>query len=404
MGKSVGLLGPISGKVGNTVGYTLKEAKQSQGWRVYQPVVKNPQTDLQLDQRVKLNVVNMHYRQIKEIILRGQENTAYGYPARKAWLSRALGAAFIGPWLPKGADICPPLLNIAMTYGSLPQCPALFDDDEDYWTFPTLGLTSSQPVSSIADISQVFIAAGYREGDQVTFVYAWNTQNDSVDYSWVSFYIDSSNTALCYDALGITFDNDESILRTDSIENMTQLINSAMFVTVSRDGDGSHLRSTSYWTLTPAMESMWYGSTYTQAAARRSYKKDSSRTSNWMLDPTEGLEVEQATLAMRNSTPAGQIYIDGWRAAGQYAQVHDRTNNVWRYVYNEDIKGTPYHKWLGVDRAAAGTWQAETPSGAVATDAVRFIYTDTATDADVAFANWLVDECNYDIRYLLGIV
>lgn len=285
MGKSVGLLGPISGKVGNMVGYEIKDSKQSQGWREYKPNVRNPQTDTQLDQRAKLLAINNQYRAIKELILRGQENKAYGYPSRKAWLSRALGSQFDGPWLPKGSDFMPPVRDIAMTYGSIPSVTCEFSTSDLCWKFPNLGLDTAGSYETIGGLSAIFIAAGYQEGDQVTFVFAYGLQNDSIGYTWKSFIINPTNTESCADALGITFQEIQSVLATDEIDEVPQLTNSACFVTISRDGDGAHLRSTARWALSPAMESMWYGSQMSQARARASYRRTQSASTNWELDP-----------------------------------------------------------------------------------------------------------------------
>lgn len=55
MGKFVGFVGTISGKVGTTV-FCKGEKGVSYG-RAYQPQVNNPKTALQLDQRAKMNLV-----------------------------------------------------------------------------------------------------------------------------------------------------------------------------------------------------------------------------------------------------------------------------------------------------------------------------------------------------------
>ena len=80
MAKGIGLIGNFRGKVGNMVGYNLKDSnnKQTQGVRVYQPVVKNPKTYAQAEQRAKLSPINATYRALKPIIDRGQESKAYG--------------------------------------------------------------------------------------------------------------------------------------------------------------------------------------------------------------------------------------------------------------------------------------------------------------------------------------
>lgn len=55
MGKFVGIIGTISGKVGNIV-FSKGENGKTYG-RTYQPVVANPKTTAQVDQRTKMNLV-----------------------------------------------------------------------------------------------------------------------------------------------------------------------------------------------------------------------------------------------------------------------------------------------------------------------------------------------------------
>lgn len=55
MGKFVGVIGTVSGKVGNIV-FSKGENGKTYG-RTYQPVVANPKTTAQVDQRTKMNLV-----------------------------------------------------------------------------------------------------------------------------------------------------------------------------------------------------------------------------------------------------------------------------------------------------------------------------------------------------------
>ena len=75
MAKGTGLIGNFKGKVGNTVGYKLAASNngQTQGIRVYQPIVKNPKSAGQAEQRAKLLAVNTTYRSLKMVSDRGNE-------------------------------------------------------------------------------------------------------------------------------------------------------------------------------------------------------------------------------------------------------------------------------------------------------------------------------------------
>lgn len=284
MGKSVGFLGPISGRVGNTVGYVLKDAsKQTQGWRVYQPNVGNPQTDAQMQQRIRLTAINNQYRALKEIITRGFEGYAYGNVSRRKYLSMAMGQRFEGPWLAKDDKRPVPVLQIPITVGSLPQITAVYDGDNDW--FET-SIPWSAFVGTLGGLSQAFIDGGYQNGDQVTFMFATYASEGAVLVRWESIYLDSESTdalpEVLDDLLGASSSGFMSISTVDGIKP------DAVAIAVSRDGDGSHLRSTSYWTIDETMEGAFYAdASYRQNSP--SYIRQRSRSSNWELDSeTEG--------------------------------------------------------------------------------------------------------------------
>lgn len=69
MAKGIGLFGNWRGKVGNTIGYALKGSnnKQTQGIRIYQPVVSNPNTVGQVEQRVDIKSAMRMYSAVKSI-------------------------------------------------------------------------------------------------------------------------------------------------------------------------------------------------------------------------------------------------------------------------------------------------------------------------------------------------
>lgn len=279
MGKSVGFLGPISGRVGNTVGYVLKDAsKQTQGWRVYQPNVGNPQTDSQMQQRIRLTAINNQYRALKEIITRGFEGYAYGNVSRRKYLSMAMGQRFEGPWLAKDDKRPVPVLQIPITVGSLPQVTAVYDS-EDEW-FET-SIPCSDLVATLGGISQPFIDAGYQNGDQVTFMFATYASEGAVLVRWVSIYLNSDSTDALPEILNETVGtsaNDMLCFSTTS-----GIRPNALAIAVSRDGDGSHLRSTSYWAIDLVMEGAFYNDTsYRQNSP--SYIRQRSRSTNWELD------------------------------------------------------------------------------------------------------------------------
>lgn len=283
MGKSVGFLGPISGRVGNTVGYVLKDAsKQTQGWRVYQPNVGNPQTDAQMQQRIRLTAVNNQYRALKEIITRGFEGLAYGNVSRRKYLSMAMGQRFEGPWLAKDDKRPVPVLNVPLTVGSLPQITSTYGVSGNQFTTSLVGSVDTQP-SDIANLSQTLIDNGYQAGDQVTCIFAKLASEGAVLVRWWSFYIDPNSQESIpadFDVFAVSSLSEGSFISVSAIDGWQP---NAFAMAISRDGDGSHLRSTSYWTIDETMEGAFYAdASYRQNSP--SYIRHRSASTNWELD------------------------------------------------------------------------------------------------------------------------
>ena len=237
MAKALGLIGNFKGKLGNTVGYCLKDSnnKQTQGVRVYQPVVRNPKTAAQAEQRCKLAPINATYRALKMVIDRGQEGKAYGNKSRLAWLKDAL-KAFNGGWFEKGATITAPAL-VPLTKGSLGAITD-FSSSEEYFLIQIEGVTT-EGTNTLGKLSEALIGhyPFLKEGDQVTFL----MMQGGGDLSSVllnSIVLDTTSTAAIPSyikaqagALTIYYDEAEGV---------------AGAIIASREGDnGAHLRSVS---------------------------------------------------------------------------------------------------------------------------------------------------------------
>lgn len=235
MAKGVGLIGNFKGKVGNTVGYSLKDSnnKQTQGIRVYQPVVRNPKTYAQAEQRAKLAPINATYRALKMIIDRGQEGLAYGNKSRLAWLSDAI-KKFDGAYFIKGAAITDPAM-VPLTKGSLNN-PVSLRDNWDDLGFPCAGVTS-EGTTTIGALATAILAAypSLKNGDQLTFICVGHT-NDALNSFVVSIVLDTTSTAVLPSAMRISEDS-VSVYAGD-------ITHFAGAIILSREGEnGAHLRS-----------------------------------------------------------------------------------------------------------------------------------------------------------------
>lgn len=237
MAKGVGLIGNFKGKVGNTVGYSLKDSnnKQTQGIRVYQPVVRNPKTYAQAEQRMKLAPINATYRALKMIIDRGQEGLAYGNKSRLAWLSSAI-KAFAGGFFEKGAAITAPAL-VPLTKGSLIN-PFNLPGGNPAVSIAIDGITTAG-TTTIGALSTAILAAypSLKDGDQITFIVV-GTLTSGMSTFVQSIVIETTSTSVIPSWIQVT---DGRI-----IINPTGMTKVAASVVVSREGDnGAHLRTSS---------------------------------------------------------------------------------------------------------------------------------------------------------------
>ena len=271
MAKGTGLIGNFKGKVGNTVGYKLSASNngQTQGIRVYQPVVKNPKTAAQAEQRAKLLAVNATYRALKMVIDRGNEGLSYGNKSRLAWLKGALKAEGM-PWIVKGGKVIAPVLA-TLTKGSLPSIS--YTPDEDYLKINCDGVTTDSTVGTVGAISTLLKAAYsfLQDGDQITIL-ACGEMNGALQSEVFSFVIDiTSATAFTKLTAGNGFLQYEPVYAAPGYA-----------VIVSREGaNGEHLRSTAALSMSSVYTSDAPFDADSKAAAIESYQSSAASNSDW---------------------------------------------------------------------------------------------------------------------------
>ena len=272
MAKGTGLIGNFKGKVGNTVGYKLSASNngQTQGIRVYQPIVKNPKTAAQAEQRAKLSPINATYRALKMVIDRGNEGLPYGNKSRLAWLKTAFKAEVM-PWFEKGAAVTAPVC-CPLTKGSL-QFMSTLDGSASSCVLTIDGLSEAQD-NTIGKVSTKILAsfAGVKEGDQLTFVSVLN--QDNTMYAKVdSFIINSTST----DAVPAAFDVSDDELS----QRFPGGVVTAAAIILSRQGDnGEHLRSTTSLVKLANYPATVLADTAKEAAIA-SYQTSAANNSDW---------------------------------------------------------------------------------------------------------------------------
>lgn len=275
MAKGIGLIGNFKGKVGNTVGYKLTASNngQTQGIRVYQPIVKNPKSAGQAEQRAKLLAVNATYRALKMVIDRGNEGLPYGNKSRLAWLKSALKATNM-PWIEKGKAVTAPV-GCLLTKGELNSLEYNSLDDQINLNVP--GVTSESTISKVGELSTALLT-GYptlKAGDQLTFVFVGsNAAGMKTDV--VSFIIDATSNV----SLDSLFNGVAPTNNAVQFEGRTAA--DAVCVIVSRQGDnGEHLRSTEFLYITSKTLAAVPYDADSKAAAIASYQASAATNSDW---------------------------------------------------------------------------------------------------------------------------
>lgn len=271
MAKGIGLIGNFKGKVGNMVGYKLSDSNtgNSQGIRVYQPIVRNPKTSAQAEQRAKMAPINATYRALKMIIDRGNEGLPYGNKSRLAWLKQAFKAETM-PWFVKGALISDPVV-CQLTKGSLAGLD--YEVDDSSILISATNVAAGTEVDTIGKVSTILKQSypSLKEGDQITFVYT--TQGSgALQAQMFSIIIKSDDTTptTAFNAqaskIGVAFD-------------MTGGFGAAI---VSREGDnGQHLRSTALLKMWTDLVDEGAFAPEAKTAAIESYQNAAGANSDW---------------------------------------------------------------------------------------------------------------------------
>lgn len=99
--------GNKKGKVGSSIFYTIKNSnnKVTQGERIYQPNVTNPQSESQRAQRMKMKPATNFYTALSGILDHSFQGVKYGAMSRQYFLQQAIGKTQeVFPYLLKGEN------------------------------------------------------------------------------------------------------------------------------------------------------------------------------------------------------------------------------------------------------------------------------------------------------------
>ena len=271
MAKGIGLIGNFKGKVGNTVGYKLSASNtgNTQGIRVYQPIVRNPKTSAQAEQRAKLAPINATYRALKMIIDRGNEGLPYGNKSRLAWLKQAFKAQKM-PWIAKGGVVAFPV-GCPLTKGSL--AGVNIDAGVGEFFIECRDLSAETSLATIGAVSTAMKAAypNLQDGDQITVVIVGQI-GGTLSSDVFSFVIDTTSA--------VATAKFTAMAGKISVKSDLYMIGGA--VIVSREGaNGEHLRSTTSVQINDYTLGQAPYDAASKAAAIESYQNAAGANADW---------------------------------------------------------------------------------------------------------------------------
>ena len=301
MGKQLGVL-QYSGKVGKLVG--MKKAAGQDSNNVRERVIpKNPQSNAQADQRMKMNVANMMYRAIEGVLSRSWQNKNYGQESRNFFMSQVLksGLETEGGWLPfieKGV-YNPVPAEVPVSVGSIGTDTTIEFTDAGWPVVLFYGATSN-----VADVINTAKQNGIEDGDQITLIACFDTgvlRGDSPTnvYVWK------------YDSIIFNENATELEELVDGVRNILYLkddyatpragyaiadsyndanpIAAAIIISREKSADAGKagLRTTSKMVVFDSVKEVW-GTASQYGRARRSYQKVSTAESDWEVDAESG--------------------------------------------------------------------------------------------------------------------
>ena len=287
--------GNKKGKIGNSIYYTIKNSnnKVTQGERIYQPNVTNPQSESQRAQRMKMKPATNFYAALSSILDHSFQGVKYGAMSRQYFLQQAIGKTQeVFPYLLKGENKFVPGPYL-MSKGSLSSIAWGIKDGE----LVINAATSETLNTTIANISKALLDrnAFLKEGDQITLVAIFEMEERKVR-SFVPvinrFLIDTNNE--------VELDSVLTNLETDQFgENGLSFISSGFSelaklagacVIISRknvDGGEVWQRSTERMAISDRVYEM-YMSPSAYADALESYKRTAaSYDSDYYLNDAE---------------------------------------------------------------------------------------------------------------------
>lgn len=238
MAKGNLLLGSAARSIGDVVMYR-REGSQVSRVRVRQ--IGNPKTTAQCKQRAIMSAVVKFYQPLATVLERSWQGLSTSKSYAK-FLQYNVKLAKKNNWyLPKSTGFFP--LKLRLSHGLLPSIDC--DINPNYCSFNVGVLDdSTEHITTIGQLSQMFVNGGFKNGDVVTIIIALRDTNDKYSPYTIQFAVDTTSTALLTSISGF-FTIDLSSAGDGEVK-LTQTIgeNRGMGVIVSRDENGTWKRNT----------------------------------------------------------------------------------------------------------------------------------------------------------------
>lgn len=289
MAKGAILVGTFSGKLGNIVGYSLKNSsnKVTQATRAYVADVANPQTELQAIQRLKMSPAVNFYRQLGRILNNAWQGTKYGTRSRNMFMKLALTQSTGIPFIVKNDKRFYPG-EYPVSIGSIPSV-AISSFNGSYMYTGIITPTDATFDTTWGDFSQAIVNNnfGIKEGDKLTFICVYQTDNGEYVPAFTYVILDVSSTETTGNVLAasnINVDEVDTGSLYVGIDGFNALSIVAGAVIVSRlDENGKWLRSNSTMQCAATYLANQMGSA-AYAAALASYMSSREISSDWYLN------------------------------------------------------------------------------------------------------------------------
>lgn len=282
MGKGTGLFGNFRKKVGNTVGYTLKNSNnaQTQGVRIYQPVVSNPKSDPQSAQRMKLMPLQIFYQAFGDVLNHAFEGKKIGQMNRQRFMQLNMGVnSGIAPAVQKGERILAPI-KCQVSSGSLTFNTEMVKEGDQQLITSVLKYDQGRYQNEISELtvgefsrSVIENNLGFEDGMELGFIFIVSRDSDPRAGIPLKFYVvlnRSDNVTLISNlmggvvsAVGIMTTSDGSFIIESSTEGVTLL---GAAIIVSKKNTSGWSNSNSRFFVTTAGEQLFYDQQYYQRA------------------------------------------------------------------------------------------------------------------------------------------